>query len=101
MNINKSCFCGLRKVGVAFSLALPLLCASAAHAWAPKKASLMTKWAAQVDPKNPLPEYPRPQLVRKNWVNLNGIWQYQPGNAGEAVPVGQTLNSEILVPFPR
>ena len=91
---------GLRRAHVALALALPLLCAQAAHAWAPKKASLMTKWAAQVNPKAPLPEYPRPQLVRKNWLNLNGIWQYQPGNEGDATPTGQKLSSEILVPFP-
>ncbi len=76
------------------------LLAPAAHAWAPKRALLMTKWAAQVDPKNPLPEYPRPQLVRADWQNLNGIWQYQPGAEGDATPTGKTLSSEILVPYP-
>ncbi len=90
----------LRRARVALALALPLLCAQAAHAWAPKKASLMTKWAAQVDPKAPLPEYPRPQLARENWLNLNGIWQYQPGAPDQATPTGQNLSSEILVPFP-
>ncbi len=90
----------LHKTSIALACALPLLCAPAAHAWAPKKAPLMTKWAAQVDPKAPLPEYPRPQLVRKNWQNLNGIWQYQPGTDGEATPTGQKLSSEILVPYP-
>jgi len=68
--------------------------------WAPKRASLMTKWAAQVNPKAPLPEYPRPQMVRADWQNLNGIWQYQPGAEGDATPTGKTLNSEILVPYP-
>ena len=90
----------LRQIGVALACALPLLCAPAAHAWAPKKASLMTRWASQVDPKMPLPEYPRPQLVRSQWQNLNGVWQYQPGNAGDAMPSGQNLSSEILVPYP-
>ena len=89
-----------RRIGAALACALPLLCAQAAHAWAPKKASLMTKWAAQVNPQAPLPEYPRPQLVRANWQNLNGIWEYQPGNQGDAMPTGQKLSSEILVPFP-
>ena len=99
--MNKSYFPQtLRHARMALALALPLLCAQAAHAWAPKKASLMTKWAAQVDPKAPLPEYPRPQLVRKDWLNLNGIWQYQPGGEGDATPTGQNLSSEILVPFP-
>jgi hypothetical protein len=60
----------------------------------------MTKWAANVDPKMPLPEYPRPQLVRSQWLNLNGIWQYQPGAANDAAPTGKTLSSEILVPYP-
>ena len=90
----------LRRASVALACAMPLLCAHAAHAWAPKKAPLMTKWAAQVDPKAPLPEYPRPQLVRKDWLNLNGIWEYQPGAADEATPTGQKLSSEILVPYP-
>ena len=65
-----------------------------------KKAPLMTQWAALVDTNLPLPEYPRPQLVRSNWLNLNGIWQFQAGATNDAVPTGQTLSSQILVPFP-
>ena len=68
--------------------------------WAPKQAPIMTQWARLVDPKKPLPEYPRPQMVRADWLNLNGIWEYQSGNEGDAVPAGQTLSSQILVPFP-
>ena len=60
----------------------------------------MTRFAAQVNPQNPLPEYPRPQLVRSAWMNLNGVWQYQPGNAGDALPTNRKLTSEICVPFP-
>lgn len=71
-----------------------------ASGWEPKQAPLMTKWAKLVDPASPLPEYPRPQLVRSEWLSLNGIWQFQAGAAGEAVPVGQNLSGEILVPFP-
>ena len=63
-------------------------------------APLMTDWAQQVDPTNTLPEYPRPQMVRTNWLNLNGIWQFQAGATNDPVPVNQTLSSEILVPFP-
>lgn len=59
----------------------------------------MTRFARDVDPKNVLPEYPRPQLAREKWLNLNGLWQYQPGTAGEAVPKGK-LSKAILVPFP-
>jgi hypothetical protein len=48
-------------------------------AWQMKQASLMTYWAQQVSPTNSRPEYPRPQMVRSNWLNLNGVWQFQPG----------------------
>lgn len=71
-----------------------------ASAWQPKQAKLMTDWAKQVDPANPLPEYPRPQLVRSEWLNLNGVWQFQAGAAGDSVPAKQKLAEEILVPFP-
>ncbi len=43
----------------------------------------MTKWADQVDPNNVLPEYPRPQLVREQWVNLNGLWDYKVSSRSE------------------
>ena len=69
-------------------------------AWSLKQATLMTPWASQVDPDQVLPEYPRPQMVRSNWLNLNGLWQYQPGDSSDTTPVGQTLSGEILVPFP-
>ena len=45
--------------------------------WASKEAPLMTKWSKDIDPENPHPEYPRPQLVRKKWKSLNGIWDFQ------------------------
>ena len=60
----------------------------------------MTPWASQVNPKHPWPDYPRPQMVRTDWMNLNGIWQYQPGQDGDAVPTRTQLSSEILVPYP-
>jgi hypothetical protein len=66
----------------------------------PANAPLLTRWAREVSPTNALPEYPRPQLVRKDWLNLNGLWEFQPGIGGQAVPVGQTLSGKILVPFP-
>ena len=71
-----------------------------ANAWQMKQAPLMTPWAYQIDTNAPLPEYPRPQMVRSNWMNLNGIWQFEPTVTNSAVPTGQTLSSQILVPYP-
>ena len=36
----------------------------------------MTRWAKDVSPDNAHPEYPRPQMVREDWLNLNGLWDY-------------------------
>lgn len=68
--------------------------------WQPKQAPLMTAWAQQVNPTNVLPEYPRPQMTRPDWLSLNGVWQFQPGATNDPVPVGQNLVGAILVPFP-
>jgi hypothetical protein len=67
-------------------------------AWHPKQATLMTRWAAQVVATNVLPEYPRPQMVREQWLNLNGLWRYAitPDRADPPA----TFDGEILVPFP-
>ena len=68
--------------------------------WKMGKAPLMTSFASTIDTSNVLGEYPRPQMVRENWMNLNGIWQYQPGTGfTQAVPTAQ-LTGKILVPFP-
>jgi hypothetical protein len=77
-----------------------LLAVSPAGAWQMKQAPLMTQWAALVDTNLPLPEYPRPQLVRTNWLNLNGLWQFQVGATNQPAPTGQTLSGQILVPYP-
>ena len=37
---------------------------------------ITSPWADSVNPNNVLPEYPRPQMQRSEWQNLNGLWQY-------------------------
>ncbi len=39
-------------------------------------ATLVTRWSSEVNLDSPLPEYPRPQMIRDNWVSLNGRWDY-------------------------
>ena len=81
---------------------LPLLGVHVADAqWKiPAGAPLLTKWAKDVSPAHPLPEYPRPQLVREDWLNLNGLWEYADAAAGEEPPLGKSLKETILVPYP-
>ena len=57
----------------------------------------MTKWGKQVTPENAWKEYPRPQLVRKNWLNLNGLWDYAITAKTSAQP--EKWDGQILVPF--
>jgi hypothetical protein len=44
--------------------------------WKPAGDKIKTTWAEQIDPNNVLPEYPRPIMERKEWKNLNGLWEY-------------------------
>ena len=84
-----------RKLLVTF-LALSVAISSFAQKWAPVGNNIKTEWASKIDPSNPLPEYPRPQMVRKNWVNLNGLWNYAITEAS-----AESFKSEgrILVPY--
>jgi hypothetical protein len=61
---------------------------------------LRTAWASHVTPDRPLPEYPRPQMERKNWTNLNGTWHYAITAAGVAPPPASEFGKTIVVPFP-
>ncbi len=66
--------------------------------WTPKRAPLMTRWAGDVAPETVHLEYPRPQLVRPAWLNLNGLWQYALAPVAERTPPA-VWEGEILVPF--
>ena len=76
-----------------------VLCiSSSVLAWEPAKGPLMTRWAKDVSPDNAHPEYPRPQMVREDWLNLNGLWDYAIVAKDAEQPV--RFDGEILVPFP-
>ena len=64
--------------------------AALAEDWQPAAGPLKTRWTKDVSPTNALPEYPRPQMVRKDWLNLNGLWD---------IKLGDGTESKILVPF--
>jgi hypothetical protein len=66
--------------------------------WHMKPVSIQTRWAKDVTPQNVLPEYPRPQMVRNEWQNLNGLWEYAVTEKDAAKPT--QFEGQILVPFP-
>jgi hypothetical protein len=63
----------------------------------PVQGKIMTRWAAQVRPDKVHQEYPRPQMVRKTWMNLNGLWEYAIRAKDQSQP--ETFDGQILVPF--
>ena len=80
-----------------FLLTAALLAAlSAAAQWQPAGDRIKTVWGENLDPQHVLPEYPRPQLVRGEWQNLNGLWNYAIRPLGETP---EEFDGEILVPF--
>lgn len=65
--------------------------------WAAVEGKITTTWAEQVNPASTLPEYPRPQMIRERWVNLNGLWDFAilPKETTDVT----TYQGKILVPF--
>ena len=60
-------------------------------------APIMSRWEKQLTPENAWREYPRPQLVRRQWQNLNGLWEY--AITAKTAPAPVTFSGQILVPF--
>jgi len=65
--------------------------------WKPAEGPLSTRWTNKVRPDNALPEYPRPQMARADWQNLNGLWDYAVVAKEAAQP--EQFDGQILVPF--
>ena len=66
--------------------------------WQDVNPVMPTKWTRNVKPDNALPEYPRPQMVRSDWLTLNGTWEYALGKKDDTTPV-TAFPGKILVPF--
>ena len=82
-----------------YILLIGLLAAAAeAGDWKVQSGPLATEWAKEVSPDNALPEYPRPQFARKDWLNLNGLWSY--AIKSKESPQPGEFDGQILVPFP-
>lgn len=65
--------------------------------WKVPASSMMTKWGKEVTPNNAWQEYPRPQLMREAWQNLNGLWDL--ALTKKTQPQPKRFSEKILVPF--
>ena len=84
-------------IALSLVVLLSLQIVSAQDAWKKVSGKIASKWSEKVDPAKPLPDYPRPQMERANWTNLNGLWNYAvtPKDAASV----SSWSGKILVPF--
>jgi len=76
----------------------PVIVKAQNSTWHIAKTRLTTPWTHKVKPGNVHSKYPRPQMVRDHWENLNGVWDYSIVSAFQGKPA--SWNGKILVPFP-
>lgn len=82
------------------TLSVAIILASLAHAepdWSPVKGAMLTRWAKSITPDSAWRDYPRPQMTRPEWTNLNGLWEYAVTGLDAGKP--DDWSGEILVPF--
>ena len=74
-----------------------ITCLCYSQNWKIVEGKIHTSWAAQVEPAKVWQSYPRPQMVRDNWKNLNGLWEYSilPKDLNKP----SSYQGKILVPF--
>jgi hypothetical protein len=65
--------------------------------WKIAENPILTKWASEVDPLKPWLQYPRPDMIRNAWINLNGLWDYSVTQKGKKP---EKWDGSILVPYP-
>ena len=90
--------CRFQRVAIALLWLVGVaLCLPVAADWEPVEVPIMTRWGKTVTPENAWREYPRPQMKRAKWLNLNGLWDYAVTGI-DAAYLG-ALDGKILVPY--
>jgi len=78
---------------VVLSLSTMAVCADSA-----RETSLESRWVEEMLSEHPLPEYPRPTMVRKEWINLNGTWDFL-SNGPKPPAIPSEFPESVRVPF--
>ena len=87
------------QTGLILSVLLTVFqCRPDKEVWSPVDIPLTTEFSKNVTPQNALPEYPRPQMVRPDWLNLNGLWGFT--LTAKDAPFPGVFEQTILVPYP-
>ena len=87
-----------KKIIAVAAMALLIGSQQAGAQWIPVGDKIKTAWVEKVNPKMPWNVYPRPQLKRTQWVNLNGLWNYAIKDLQSSEPA--SFDGKILVPYP-
>ncbi|MFI3322947.1 MAG: glycoside hydrolase family 2 TIM barrel-domain containing protein [Rikenellaceae bacterium] len=77
---------------------IAVIVSSELFAWQKKGDRISTRWGKEVTPENAWQQYPRPQLQREDWVNLNGLWDYAITDMN-CEKSNVKFEGEILVPY--
>ena len=88
----------MKKMMVAAMAAVSVMTATAEYR--PARAPLMTDWGTKVTPENAWRGYPRPQMVRKGWSNLNGLWKFSVVTNDIYGYSLEIAKGDVLVPYP-
>ena len=78
---------------------LVALIAISACAYTPVQGRIMTPWGETMTPSTAWTNYPRPNMVRSDWTNLNGLWKFAVTKINEEMPKDENWQQDILVPF--
>jgi len=73
-------------------------CQTPSGKWQPAPFIMETPWSESVPVDDPWPEYPRPGMVRSEWVSLNGLWEFTLTGIRDTIPLA--FEHLIRVPFP-
>jgi len=97
-SLRRRAFPLLPKISAGFLIAC-LSTSLFAESWPPAGGVPVTRWGTAITADQPIhPEYPRPQMTRTNWLNLNGSWEFAITARGSSAP--EVYGEKILVPFP-